>query len=482
MGPKKGKGKATGKQQKPKSCNAPPTTTIHPPPSREPSPPPPSTLNPEATPYPAPTGIENTPIERTIPPSLQSLSQKWTTKSQELATNVQRLITASTQSETEEIHETLSQIAKDLIILREELTAAEATNNVRDIITIRMGMIDTLKETKTTLEGIFAKKNDEREIERLLVEGEKGESAGKNDVQAESAVIEKEKALVREEKAENALMAAIVKEEKVNVQQTITALDSHVVEVDEHAAGPSMADREMVRANWEAAKATWETAKANWIQSIKEESGTVKEATGLEKGGVRERIAAINRRVSNATNTIVANTGASPDKKKDATESPQTTKEGNIANKEPANINKESADLKKQDAADCEPPKIKEEKSEIKEADTTDEIKEEELSKETAVISGADTTSEIQHEETTAEQFQLAIFLTLPVANHFFYACHFALLPTFLALSDGKPLWVRMCIWTLWALPNFFWDFTRFIRILTAIVVYTLLWLYYLYG
>ncbi|KAK6499339.1 hypothetical protein TWF506_003967 [Arthrobotrys conoides] len=93
-----------------------------------------------------------------------------------------------------------------------------------------------------------------------------------------------------------------------------------------------------------------------------------------------------------------------------------------------------------------------------------------------------DLNEETEHEGPITGHFRISDFLAVPAAGHFLYACHFALLPTFLALSDGKPLWMRMCIWMIWALPNFFWDFTKFIRILTGAVAYFLLCFYYIYG
>ncbi|KAK6338379.1 hypothetical protein TWF730_002442 [Orbilia blumenaviensis] len=82
-------------------------------------------------------------------------------------------------------------------------------------------------------------------------------------------------------------------------------------------------------------------------------------------------------------------------------------------------------------------------------------------------------------EKQDIEKFRISDFLATPGPAHFLYACHFALLPTFLSLSDGKPFWLRMCIWMLWALPNFLWDFTATIRVLTAAVVYFLICFYH---
>ncbi|KAK6517405.1 hypothetical protein TWF281_004062 [Arthrobotrys megalospora] len=80
----------------------------------------------------------------------------------------------------------------------------------------------------------------------------------------------------------------------------------------------------------------------------------------------------------------------------------------------------------------------------------------------------------------TIGQLRITEFLTLPGPIHFLYACHFALLPTFLTWSDGKPLWLRMCIWMLWALPNFLWGFSSLsIKIFTVAVIYILLWFYH---
>ncbi|KAF3164538.1 hypothetical protein TWF788_001139 [Orbilia oligospora] len=110
------------------------------------------------------------PLGQTNPsyPTLQSISQKWDQKSQELKTAVDLLLTASTHSQKEASRKQLATLAKEFITLREELTEAEESNNVGDIIPIRVSMIESLKNARKVLDDFFAK--DEVEVKEVEAE------------------------------------------------------------------------------------------------------------------------------------------------------------------------------------------------------------------------------------------------------------------------------------------------------------------------
>ncbi|KAF3252683.1 hypothetical protein TWF192_004484 [Orbilia oligospora] len=357
------------------------------------------------------------PLGQTNPsyPTLQSISQKWDQKSQELKTAVDLLLTASTHSQKEASRKQLATLAKEFITLREELTEAEESNNVGDIIPIRVSMIESLKNARKVLDDFFAK--DEVEVKEVEAE--------------EKCVVEVEEKCVVEIE-----MASIAEEmDAVETEKTVSKEGNIAVEKVQDGIG-----------NYDEKEAAVEKGLLDF-----EREGVTSEAEKIT--AVEERIPVEVERIAIEEEKNASEAARVAPKE----EKVQIEQEKNTIEKELVIPQKQKVELTKESAA-----------SEKESADT----------KEGAVTLDKDT----KHEGPTTGQFRVADLLVVPATAHFFYACHFALLPTFLAVSDGKPLWLRMCIWMLWALPNFFWDFTKSIRILTGAVVYFLLCFYFIYG
>ncbi|KAF3319651.1 hypothetical protein TWF173_000264 [Orbilia oligospora] len=387
------------------------------------------------------------PLGQTKPscPTLESLSQKWDQKSQELKTAVDLLLTASTYGQKEASRKQLTTLAKEFITLREELAEAEESNNVGDIIPIRVSMIESLKDARKVLEDFFSKEEVEvkevevKEVEVKEVEVKEVEvkEVEVKEVEVEEKrVVEIEMASTAEEKTAMETEKTVLKEENIAVEK----VEDAVLMCDEKVGAKEEA------ATFDEKEAAAEKGLLNFeteeVTSEAEKIAAVEEKTPVEA----ERIATEEEK--NAIETPII----APEEEKVTIEQEKIR-----IDKESVIPQKQEDELTKKGAA-----------SEKESADT----------KEGAVALDKDT----KHEGPITGQFRIADFLVVPVAAHFCYACHFALLPTFLALSDGKPLWLRMCIWMLWALPNFFWDFTKSIRILTMAVVYFLLCFYFIYG
>ncbi|RVD81320.1 uncharacterized protein DFL_009187 [Arthrobotrys flagrans] len=246
--------------------------------------------------------VENKP-PKTLAPTLLTLSQKWSQKSQDLKTSVNLLITAITASQKATSVKKLETLAKELIVLREELTEAEGSNDLRDIIPIRISMIESLKEVKEVLDGFFAR------------------DGGKEDgTEEEKAVIVKGKTKIEEEKADTEKDAADIENEKAEIGKKIAVIEKKENDIEKEPAGVEgkTTDTKKENAAREKKEATSEEEEA---ALEKKETGFKKEEAALE-----EQIAAIDKEPANLL------------KEEDA-----RNKEGTVLDNEKTDIEKEKA-------------------------------------------------------------------------------------------------------------------------------------------
>ncbi|KAK6351855.1 hypothetical protein TWF718_005000 [Orbilia javanica] len=381
---------------------------------------------PEAPKAPLSTVIKK-PTSPPASPTLESLAQKWDQKSKELADAVKLRINASTDEQRDAGQRQLSVLSGELINLREELAEAEKWNDVKDIIPIRLSMIESLNQFKKVLRDVFAKDREEDGVSE----------GGKDGIGAKGLAAEKEKGAEEEQKLATDEEYTAANETEVgttNVQNISAERNGTIIEQE---------------------TAFMETEKPTALE--KQNTKTKDDAT-IEK----EATPAATKM------TEIKQLETEGDKKADGTYGDNTLIENEMMEKEVVDPKKEDQKAIT-DKGPANPPKR--ENASIKDAISLENAG----IKEWGMAFGKDA-----WQNGIIGGFRIADYMVIPKTTHFYYACHFALLPAFLALSDGKPFLFRMFIWMLWALPNFFWDFSKSIRIFTGAMVYILLCYYYI--